>query len=267
MKDGAHPRACAVEASLEILPADLACRQSLPCIYADMRVLLRIPMRARYVMEQGGSPWLDALRGKPLAEVRNTLLLLHGVGRKVADCVTLFSLDQPSVVPVDTHVWSIACRDMDPKLNDSKSLTPKVHDYVAELFATRYGEHAGWAHSLLFAAELPKYTKLLPEAMQLEMKQFANLEKAAKEEARNAAKARKAAKAACVKKEGGSSSSSSGSGSSSGSTGTSDGSGVESSSTPLKRERPEKIPAEGVLSPRLAGSPPKRIKVKAERLF
>ena len=33
-----------------------------------------------------------------------------GVGRKVADCVALFSLDKHDVVPVDTHVWDIACR-------------------------------------------------------------------------------------------------------------------------------------------------------------
>jgi len=39
-----------------------------------------------------------------------------GVGRKVADCVALFSLDQTSAIPVDTHVWNIACRYFDPTL-------------------------------------------------------------------------------------------------------------------------------------------------------
>jgi D-sedoheptulose 7-phosphate isomerase len=30
---------------------------------------------------------------------------IKGVGKKVADCVSLFSLDQSMSVPVDTHVW------------------------------------------------------------------------------------------------------------------------------------------------------------------
>lgn len=36
-----------------------------------------------------------------------------------------------------------------------RSLTPIVYARVGELFRTRFGPHAGWAHSLLFAAELP----------------------------------------------------------------------------------------------------------------
>ena len=45
---------------------------------------------------------------------RERLQGLHGVGRKVADCAALFAMDKPEVVPVDTHVWHIACRDIDP---------------------------------------------------------------------------------------------------------------------------------------------------------
>ncbi|CAN0407425.1 unnamed protein product, partial [Discosporangium mesarthrocarpum] len=76
---------------------------------------------------------------------------------KVADCVALFSLDQSSAIPVDVHVWRIACRDYDPTLKDCKSLTPGVYERVGDLFRERFGEHAGWAHSLLFAAELPAF--------------------------------------------------------------------------------------------------------------
>ena len=39
---------------------------------------------------------------------------------KVADCVALFSLDQSEIIPVDTHVWRIACRDLDPTLLEAK---------------------------------------------------------------------------------------------------------------------------------------------------
>jgi hypothetical protein len=69
-----------------------------------------------------------------------------GVGRKVADCVALFSLDKHDVIPVDTHVWTIACRDFDTSLASAKSLTPAVYERVGDLFRSRYGPYAGWAH-------------------------------------------------------------------------------------------------------------------------
>ena len=40
-----------------------------------------------------------------LQDVQTALITLPGVGRKVADCVALFSLDQTACVPVDVHVY------------------------------------------------------------------------------------------------------------------------------------------------------------------
>lgn len=37
--------------------------------------------------------------------VRNQLMQRPGVGKKVADCVALFSLNQVAAIPVDTLVW------------------------------------------------------------------------------------------------------------------------------------------------------------------
>jgi N-glycosylase/DNA lyase len=51
-----------------------------------------------------------ALRSKDLETIRATLTSLMGVGRKVADCVALFSMDKPECIPVDTHVFQIAKR-------------------------------------------------------------------------------------------------------------------------------------------------------------
>ncbi|EMR11731.1 hypothetical protein PNEG_00165 [Pneumocystis murina B123] len=47
--------------------------------------------------------WLESLRNKSYYEAKNSLCELMGVGYKVADCVCLMSLDQPSAVPIDTH--------------------------------------------------------------------------------------------------------------------------------------------------------------------
>ena len=114
--------------------------------------------------------------------VRASLCELAGVGPKVADCVALFSLDQAGAIPVDTHVWDIACRDFDPSLTNCGSLTPKVYARVGELFRTNYGAHAGWAHSVLFAAELPAYRSLLPQATQDEQASFLAARKAARQQ-------------------------------------------------------------------------------------
>lgn len=62
--------------------------------------------------------------------VQEQLCKLPGVGRKVADCVALFSLDQPGAIPVDTHVWSIVTRDYAPDLRHAKSLTPTIYEEV-----------------------------------------------------------------------------------------------------------------------------------------
>jgi N-glycosylase/DNA lyase len=109
-----------------------------------------------------GAAYLYSLRQKDRDVVQSALIELPGVGRKVADCVALFSLDQRGCVPVDTHVWHIACRDFDPSLSETKSLTPTVYARVGDLFRARFGDYAGWAHSLLFAAELPAFSHRLP---------------------------------------------------------------------------------------------------------
>jgi N-glycosylase/DNA lyase len=150
---------------------------------------------AQAVLGQGGEAYLLSLRGSPRATVQGALCQYPGVGRKVADCVALFSLDQPDIVPVDTHVWTIAVRDMDPTLGASQSLTPTVYDRVGDLFRARYvGGYAGWAHSLLFTAELPAFKAALPLALQAEMEAFTKAEKATKALKKEAAKGRKLAK-------------------------------------------------------------------------
>ena len=149
---------------------------------------------ARHVRDKGGDTWLAGLRTADRDSAKAALLECAGVGPKVADCVALFSLDQADAVPVDTHVWRIARRDFDPTLDDVASITPKVYDRVGDLFRDRF-DHAGWAHTVLFAAELPLFADKLPEDVAAEMRAFRVLEKEAAKDARDARKARVAAKA------------------------------------------------------------------------
>ncbi|KAG9139191.1 hypothetical protein Leryth_018784 [Lithospermum erythrorhizon] len=108
----------------------------------------------------GGVEWLASLRKASLEDAVVALCTLPGVGPKVAACVALFSLDQHHAIPVDTHVWQIATRHLIPELAGT-TLTPKLHDRVANAFVSKYGQYAGWAQTLLFIADLPSQKAIL----------------------------------------------------------------------------------------------------------
>ncbi|CAO3655580.1 unnamed protein product [Mucor fragilis] len=99
--------------------------------------------------------WLHTLRNVPYGEAKSSLMTLQGVGPKVADCVCLMSLDQTESIPVDTHVWQIALRDYGFSTKKrGKTLDSKLYLQVGDHFRTLFGEYSGWAHSVLFTADL-----------------------------------------------------------------------------------------------------------------
>lgn len=140
--------------------------------------------RAKYIIqtrdllkEEGGEDYLLSLREESHDDVQEKLLKFSGIGRKVADCVALFSLDQAEAIPVDVHVQHIASRDFDPSvLGEAKSITPKIYRRVGDLFRDRFVVKAGWAHSLLFAAELPSFRDVLPDDVVAEMEAWREAE-------------------------------------------------------------------------------------------
>ena len=149
---------------------------------------------AKKLLTMGGSKYLTELRGSSNETLRDALTAFPGVGPKVADCVALFSLDATSSVPVDTHVWRIACRDYDDEngtLRNAKSVTKKLYEHVGNVFYERFGPYAGWAHSLMFAAELPQFRPLLPEDIRQDMVTFSKWEKEMKQKARDEKKRRR----------------------------------------------------------------------------
>ena len=128
---------------------------------------------ARLAEEEPG--WLDALRnpekpayGAPTGrgdgwringrmgyhDARAALQELSGVGPKVADCVCLMGLGWGEAVPVDTHVWRIAVRDYGFGHWRGKAMSGAIYDAVGMHFRELWGEEAGWAHSVLFTADL-----------------------------------------------------------------------------------------------------------------
>jgi N-glycosylase/DNA lyase len=88
----------------------------------------------------------------------------------VADCVCLMGLGWGESVPVDTHVWQIAQRDY--KFGKkAKTFNKAMYDAVGEHFRTLWGKYAGWAHSVLFTADLRQFsdraTTVKEEAVQI----------------------------------------------------------------------------------------------------
>lgn len=106
--------------------------------------------------------WLMTLRNDDTAKAREELLKLSGVGRKVADCVLLMSLDKHEVIPVDTHVHQIAVKHYHlPGLSGSKgkgTMTPKLYNEISDRLGDIWGKYSGWAHSILFTSDLRMFS-------------------------------------------------------------------------------------------------------------
>ena len=104
-------------------------------------------------LRERGEGWLISLREVSYPEAKTALLGIRGVGRKIADCTCLFSLDKEEAVPVDTHVRQLAHRLFLPDLK-AKSVTETVYKKVVDAFDERYGRYAGWAQEFLYYEDL-----------------------------------------------------------------------------------------------------------------
>ena len=126
-----------------------------------------IAKTAQQIMENKDSSTfgLQELVGQEYSIVKNELLRYPGIGPKVADCVALFSMDCTGAIPVDTHVWSIAIRDYKIAGLKTKSLTDKTYQLIGDVFREKFGEYAGWAHSVLFAADLKDLQAIVSESV------------------------------------------------------------------------------------------------------
>ena len=158
-----------------------------------------IHQTAVMVAQERADGWLDTLRNpeSPVFGIKPTpagemqeggregyrqahgqLLALQGVGPKVADCVCLMGLGWGEAVPVDTHVWQIAQRDYKFGRGKHKSLTPATYDAVGNHFRSLWGKEAGWAHSVLFTADLKAFSERLTTKVEVKEEAVVKLEDA-----------------------------------------------------------------------------------------
>ncbi|EHK15744.1 uncharacterized protein TRIVIDRAFT_228771 [Trichoderma virens Gv29-8] len=134
---------------------------------------------ARIIAKEKPSAWLDSLRNPDFPafnavavvdgpqstykDAQAALLSLTGVGPKVADCVCLMGLGWGESVPVDTHVLQIAQRDYRFGKKGPKTINKVMYDAIGDHFRSIWGKYAGWAHSVLFTADLREFSSRVKE--------------------------------------------------------------------------------------------------------
>ncbi|KAF6211869.1 hypothetical protein GE061_012385 [Apolygus lucorum] len=121
-----------------------------------------------YISSRGGNAWFDQLVQCSYHEATAMLMELPGVGRKVADCICLTSLDHLNTVPVDTYVYQVASRYYLPHLREKKTITKKAYDEIDETFAKIFGDYCGWAHTVLFCSDLQQHANLRSESPKID---------------------------------------------------------------------------------------------------
>lgn len=119
--------------------------------------------RAERVLETAtlvdeGKLVVNDLKHLDYEEAKRKILVLPGVGQKVADCVLLFSLEKLEAFPID--VWmkraitTIYAQHFDPtfikKISNKGSITPKEYEIMGSFGREYFGNCAGYAQEYLF---------------------------------------------------------------------------------------------------------------------
>jgi len=117
------------------------------CTEAELRSC-KMGFRAPYILAAAkavgsGELDLDRLHALPTADARAALMGLHGVGRKIADCVLLFAYGKQDAFPVDVWVRRALTELYFPRRRPSA----KRLEHFAN---THFGPNAGYAQQYLF---------------------------------------------------------------------------------------------------------------------
>lgn len=93
--------------------------------------------------QQVNQAYLLSLRGLPYQEARRQLMRLSGVGKKVADCILLYSLDFLEAFPMDTWIK----RGLQKMYFKGEKVGERS---MEELVSHHFGPYAGYAQLYLY---------------------------------------------------------------------------------------------------------------------
>lgn len=121
--------------------------------------------RAKFIIDAAKmveSKEIDFERLKKLNynDAKETILMVPGIGNKVADCILLFSLDKTEAFPLDTWMIKILKKYYLEKFEiETKSITEKQYNILHEKIVKYFGPYAGYAQQFLFKMERENYQK------------------------------------------------------------------------------------------------------------
>ena len=121
--------------------------------------------RTKYVKKAAiavnkGTIDFPSLKKQDYQEARDRLCQVFGIGKKVADCILLFSLDKLEAVPLDRWVLRILQKYYSKEFQIStKTITEKTYDELHNKIVDHFGEYAGYGQQFLFKNERDSFAK------------------------------------------------------------------------------------------------------------
>ena len=121
--------------------------------------------RSKYVKEAAiavdkGIIDFPSIKKLDYQDARDTLCQVFGIGKKVADCILLFSLDKLEAVPLDRWVLRILQKYYSKEFQiKTKSITDKTYDDLHHKIVDHFGKYAGYAQQFLFKNERDNFDK------------------------------------------------------------------------------------------------------------
>jgi len=102
----------------------------------------------------------SSLKKLDYQEARDSLCQVFGIGKKVADCILLFSLDKLEAVPLDRWVLRILQKYYSKEFQiTTKTITEKTYDDLHDKIVDHFGKYAGYGQQFLFKNERESFDK------------------------------------------------------------------------------------------------------------
>ena len=121
--------------------------------------------RTKYVKKAAiavnkGTIDFPSLKKQDYQEARDSLCQVFGIGKKVADCILLFSLDKLEAVPLDRWVLRILQKYYSKEFQiPTKTITEKTYDDLHNKIVEHFGKYAGYGQQFLFKNERESFDK------------------------------------------------------------------------------------------------------------
>jgi N-glycosylase/DNA lyase len=137
--------------------------ESLKSVKVDELNKMGFGYRSKYIrgtmdiLEEKGLNWLnEVIQSETPSDILTTL---PGVGRKVADCISLFACGKFNVVPIDVHMFKFYNENLNnftgEKYKKIESISSKNNYLILQKnLQAILGSYAGWIHSMFFLERL-----------------------------------------------------------------------------------------------------------------